>query len=50
MAGQIIAHLNDAFSFVLLLDANEQEDRVIEGNQASFIESWIRPKWDVLQK
>ncbi len=50
MVEQIAAHLRDAFSFVLFLDASEKEHRVVEGTRQSFIESWARPKWDVLQK
>ncbi|MCU0857269.1 MAG: hypothetical protein MUC65_02550 [Pontiellaceae bacterium] len=50
MAGQIAARLRDAFSFVLFLDASEKEGRVVESDQRNFVESWTRPKWDVLQK
>jgi len=50
MVEQIAAHLRDAFSFVLFLDASEKEERVVEGDQRSFATSWTRPKWDVLQK
>ncbi|QHI69039.1 YiiX/YebB-like N1pC/P60 family cysteine hydrolase [Tichowtungia aerotolerans] len=50
MVRQIADHLREAFSFVLFLDASEKENRIIEGTQQSFAESWARPKWDVLQK
>lgn len=50
MVEQIAAHLRDAFSFVLFLDASEKENCVVEGTRDSFIKSWSRPKWDVMQK
>lgn len=50
MARQIAARLGDIFSFVLFLDASEKEGRVVEREQTEFVESWARPKWDILQK
>ena len=50
MVEQIAAHLRDAFSFVLFLDASQKEGRVEEGTRESFIKSWSRPKWDIMQK
>ena len=41
---------NQAFSFVLFLDAVEKDDAVVERDEQEFKESWERPKWDVLQK
>jgi len=50
MVEQIAANLRDAFSFVLFLDASEKENRVVEGTRESFVQSWSRPKWDIMQK
>jgi hypothetical protein len=53
MAEQIVAHMNDTpgnFRFVLFLDAEEKSKKIHEGTESDFVESWMRPKWDVLQK
>jgi hypothetical protein len=51
LAEQAVADMgpNNAFSFVLFLDAVEKSDEVIERDSAAFSTSWQRPKWDVLQ-
>jgi hypothetical protein len=50
MVEQMVDGLNESFSFVFFLDAVEREQRVVEGTKSSFVKSWARPKWDVLQK
>jgi uncharacterized protein YycO len=51
LAEQAVAHMGgeQAFSFVLFLDAVEKDDTVVERDEAAFRTSWTRPKWDVLQ-
>ncbi len=41
---------DDAFSFVLFLDAVEKDDVVVERDEQAFRKSWQRPKWDVAQQ
>lgn len=52
LAEQAVEEMGEdgAFSFVLFLDAVEKSDRIVEGTESDFRESWQRPKWDVLQK
>ncbi len=52
LAEQAAAHLggNDAFSFVLFLDAVEKSGTIVERGADAFKASWQRPKWDILQQ
>ena len=52
LAEQAVARMgpNEAFSFVLFLDAVEKTDQIIEQDVEAFRGSWQRPKWDVMQK
>ncbi len=52
LAEEVVEHIgvDDAFSFVLFLDAVEKQDRIVERDEAAFRKSWQRPKWDVMQK
>lgn len=50
---QVIEQLGDEgapFSFVLFLDALERSNRILEQDVDAFRHSWLRPKWDILQK
>ncbi len=52
LAEEAVEHMgkDDAFSFVLFLDAIEKSNTVVVGDEAAFRHSWQRPKWDVMQK
>ena len=52
MVTQIVQNMgsDQAFSFVLFLDALEKEKRVVERNEQMFRQSPNRPKWDIMQK
>ncbi len=52
LAEQVVAEMGEggAFSFVLFLDAVEKTDSIVERDAAAFMESWRRPKWDVMQE
>jgi hypothetical protein len=52
LAEDAVENMGDgkAFSFVLFLDAVEKEDTIVERDEEAFRISWLRPKWDVLQK
>ena len=52
LAETAVEHMgtNDAFSFVLFLDAVEKDQRVFERDEQAFRTSWQRPKWDLMQK
>lgn len=52
LAEQAVSELgaDQAFSFVLFLDAVEKSDEVVERDAKTFKESWQRPKWDVMQE
>lgn len=52
LAETAVQHMgaDDAFSFVLFLDAVEKKDVIVERDEEAFRESWQRPKWDVAQE
>lgn len=52
LAEEAVAEMgkDQAFSFVLFLDALEKDGVVVERDAAAFHDSWRRPKWDVMQK
>ena len=52
LAEEVTDHLgnDEAFRFVLFLDAIEKTDSIIERDETAFRASWSRPKWDVLQQ
>jgi hypothetical protein len=52
LAEQAVAEMGDqeAFSFVMFLDAVEKSDAIVERDSAAFMASWKRPKWDVMQE
>ena len=52
LAAETAAHMGteDAFSFVLFLDAVEKKDEIVERGKTEFCQSWWRPKWDILQQ
>jgi len=51
LAEEAVEHMgaNEAFSFVLFLDAIEKDDEIVERDEKAFCESWRRPKWDMMQ-
>lgn len=51
-AAQSVKHMasDDAFSFVLFLDAVEKSDSIVERDEKFFRMSWKRPKWAVVQE
>ncbi|MEA2069262.1 MAG: YiiX/YebB-like N1pC/P60 family cysteine hydrolase [Verrucomicrobiota bacterium] len=52
LAEQAVAEMgpDQAFSFVLFLDAVEKSDSIVERDATAFKTSWERPKWDIMQK
>ncbi len=52
LAEQASAHMgaDEAFGFVLFLDAVEKRDAVVEQGEAAFRASWARSKWDIAQE
>ncbi|MDD2600444.1 MAG: YiiX/YebB-like N1pC/P60 family cysteine hydrolase [Kiritimatiellae bacterium] len=53
MAEQIAGALKQGdarFSFVMFLDAIEKQERIVEGTVEDFMQSWSRPKWDIMQR
>jgi hypothetical protein len=52
LAEMAVEHMgpDEAFSFVLFLDAVEKENEVVERDEAVFRSSWQRPKWDIMQQ
>ncbi len=52
LAEEAVDHMgkDEAFSFVLFLDAVEKKAMVVNRGETAFRKSWQRPKWDVMQE
>lgn len=52
LAREAVANMgeDEAFSFVLFLDAVEKDGMIVARDAESFKDSWKRPKWDILQQ